>query len=1535
MEKSTAPFPEQVSTACKYLDIDIEGEHGRESAREDTFFQDLPSRSNPRVDYALRWLLKQINHREAYLSDPERPKPDQQGDGGRDPCLNAHAWTLLKAFIVRTLPTNVARLLKEHKFINGLEYALCFLASNHLHSHEVLNSGISQAQDTERFSSSDESADSSAKRNRKRKRGQEDPTEDRIAGQFLYVRVCRFLETLLQMAQDPPQDSDIYIVEYLKASLRAPPEQAANVLGYAMRYVNNKRNRSKIRYAHSTNTLPLSISPFIRLWELAAEGGEGRRSTELCLSFSKSCLIPILDWLDVHNVPDGAPASSQQPLIKYLEATVVANVILPGRGAYLNANRPEKARNPDIPTTMLADLLAPLRLVLDDSKLKEVGGDLSTSLHDTARRAALVFRLATENPPRVTPKQKAAEKTWLQKLFGMLVEMITTYDVERSGYLDSSRYECHHPILQVALQKEIRVETALLKNLLLRHSGLFVQGPDVDWSLINICIRLDPHLWIFPNALVPMQIRGSRLHYDDLISPLLSKLSNNGMRTRSSSSTSYKSLLHKIIYPLIDAFIEGRQLTRFLELWCAQISIRLPETRSLRQTSVWEDEALIKYVSQKVESSLTYSQIISFLHDYSGNSTAVGHRIPGFYDRGPYLVMLDCVLSADFTERAMEELGPAVARLYDQFLTEIIVEEDPWKQEEKWKIIMMINDRWRCSNDLSENEHRALEHAIEFGQREYDGATSQAHLLVLRYMMRIAKRTFPVSHEELQHLQSHIANTISGLIFQSHSQLSKTPNLPQMAFKPLDEYSQGADRFLLLFFANVTFLPSLLDVLPHSLVSAIFEALYNLASDKIEKNESSESQCISFLILWKTAMKMASKGEWKKVSKELAVTLNLMAASIKTKKKSHLAIQTIPNAAIHLLEKNKCTEIANAIIETLLYTAVDDYQLLELLKALHMLSEHFTGVMQVFKSDLPINASDDHRNSFAFTAIAGRLDDGFENRPYASQELEYLKRITATILAFHARGSLGKTEFFPKLAKALGYMMTEQSEYAFATAVIIQTCLNHLASLKIQLPQQYAEVQAMRLHQCHLVQSRYIDFPRTRMHSPHSELLQVVVALDCLRGYSDILVSMSKRCGICGHEINGEPLFEALRARQDAATLVNGNITPLTQEISDEWYQIREHEVALLSLSSKAPTNGDTVDYIQNLKVAKFPYEKRILLKQWHRDIEKDSSIIQKTLREIVSSMRSQAFPDIEPLLLLHKMIPVYPSFQRSHDKNISHLDPDAHYNSAADKEKRENFTILLNGACNTATQTSKASMCILSLTCINTMLRSKAQMITQWHVDSIMACIAITAQRFKEVFNPKAASYIHIALTRVFGSVLAAHRLKLGGRYHMILLALKVLLNPLFTPFKATPSSMTATDTTPPIDHSQTFTSTHTENLSRLLSSISDPTVSAVSHRHRNSAHRTHQHHGALNDETKKARTESGKHMPYFIMEFCVLQLSGRMVGEGMREKLMPGIWAVLNAMNKEVMGAMNAQMSVAGREIWREVYAEWKRDGRRGESG
>lgn len=140
-----------------------------------------------------------------------------------------------------------------------------------------------------------------------------------------------------------------------------------------MRYVNNKRNRSKIRYAHSTNTLPLSISPFIRLWELAAEGGEGRRSTELCLSFSKSCLIPILDWLDVHNVPDGAPASSQQPLIKYLEATVVANVILPGRGAYLNANRPEKARNPDIPTTMLADLLAPLRLVLDDSKLKEVG----------------------------------------------------------------------------------------------------------------------------------------------------------------------------------------------------------------------------------------------------------------------------------------------------------------------------------------------------------------------------------------------------------------------------------------------------------------------------------------------------------------------------------------------------------------------------------------------------------------------------------------------------------------------------------------------------------------------------------------------------------------------------------------------------------------------------------------------------------------------------------------------------------------------------------------------------------------------------------------------------------------------------------------------------------------------------------------------------------------------------------------------------------------------------------------------------------
>ena len=1099
--------------------------------------------------------------------------------------------------------------------------------------------------------------------------------------------------------------------------------------------------------------------------------------------------------------------------------------------------------------------------------------------------------------------------------------------MKRFGNVDSSKYECHHPILQVALQTGIRVDTSLLEDLLLRHSGLFAQGHSVDWSLINVCIELDPRLWLVLNVLPPTQLENNSVHHNDLISALLYKLSIYGSKNRSGTSSTSDVLLHKIIFPLIDVFVKGRQLTRFLELWCKRISVKLLEFRSLDQASIWEDEALIQYISKNVESSLTYSQIISLLHDYSGNTTASGDLIPGYYDHSPYLLVLDSILSASFTERAIEELRPTVARLYRQLLVEINVQDDPWRLEKKWKLIMLINERWCDLQEVSEIERMVLEHAIKFCECEIDGATFQTRLQAFRCMIQIARRTFPVPRDETQDPQSSILRAVENLISQAHSQKSEMAVL-QMTLKLSNNYIQNTDQFRLRFFANFIFISDILDSLPSPGIRIFFEALYHMANDDTDKGETSKEAGITYSTLWMTAVQKASTHRSKKFARELASVVNQKASEVRTNITSSLAIKTLPTVAIDLLDRNTCISTADAILDTLLYTTVNDYRLLDLLKALQVFSKKFVGAIRIFKADLPLRSNELDYSEFALVALACRLDRVYEQRLRATQELELLKQITSTVLTFHSRTSQGKAGFLPNLSKALRHVLLSTSTRSYVIAAIIQICLNHLYSLGENLAQQHLEVQAMRQHQHHLVQAWYIELDMVGIRSPQSTLTTAGTALDCLLGYSDILVQPPKCCAFCGHEMSSQPLWETLRA-QDMAAI--GETTPLSEEVSDEWYKIRGHKMSHRALLSKSFNDSeDTADHVRKFKTAQSPYEQRLLLKQWHRMGAKDPAIIQSTLPEIISCMQSQTFFEIEPLLLTDRMISMFPGFKRSHDKDTLGSDAESEIDTAADKKNRDIFTVLLNGACNTASQSSKAPMCILSLKCINTMLRSKAQFITQWHIDSIMACIAIAAGRLKQTNDPKAASHVHIALTRVFGSILAAHRLKLGGRYHMILLALQALLNPLFTPFKAPTSDRVSKTHGPSIDHSQTFTSTHTENLSRILSSISDPTVSAVSHRRSKI-----QQNGALNDETKKARTESGKHMLYFIMEFCMLQLSGRMVGEGMKEKLMPGIWSVLNAMSREIMGAMNAQMSVAGREIWREIYVEWKREGRGRERG
>lgn len=173
----------------------------------------------------------------------------------------------------------------------------------------------------------------------------------------------------------------------------------------------------------------------------------------------------------------------------------------------------------------------------------------------------------------------------------------------------------------------------------------------------------------------------------------------------------------------------------------------------------------------------------------------------------------------------------------------------------------------------------------------------------------------------------------------------------------------------------------------------------------------------------------------------------------------------------------------------------------------------------------------------------------------------------------------------------------------------------------------------------------------------------------------------------------------------------------------------------------------------------------------------------------------------------------------------------------------------------------------------------------------------------------------LYIGLCRILGTILALHRTKIGGRYHLVILALQSLLRCLFIPYAPTDSIY---------EPLSPFNVTQASAYARLLTTLSDPTISSVS-RPKNRSRLE------LNDETKKARSIAGQHLPYLIMEYCTSQLTGKLSPQ-MKAALEPALHAVLAVMTPEIMRTMNAALRESERVVWKALYEDWRRVGRSG---
>ena len=240
----------------------------------------------------------------------------------------------------------------------------------------------------------------------------------------------------------------------------------------------------------------------------------------------------------------------------------------------------------------------------------------------------------------------------------------------------------------------------------------------------------------------------------------------------------------------------------------------------------------------------------------------------------------------------------------------------------------------------------------------------------------------------------------------------------------------------------------------------------------------------------------------------------------------------------------------------------------------------------------------------------------------------------------------------------------------------------------------------------------------------------------------------------------------------------------------------------------------------------------------------------------------------------------------------------------------------------------TSADLC-LALEICKIILEKHPSTINQYTIDTLLSSIAALTSPSTIQITSSTPSAMFDRLCSLLGLLLSRHRKRLGGRYHLILPALQGLLKCLFfagTSFRAasqTKSQVIFIRTLPSWLRASKdpLTPKSAEHFTRMLTTICDPTLSSIRRKKSKS--------NELTDETKKAKSLAGQYMQYVIMDFCRCSLHGR-IDPLNKEKLMPGLYAVLDVMDRETMRGMNGAMDANGRAVWKGLYQDWERFGR-----
>jgi nucleolar pre-ribosomal-associated protein 2 len=1423
--------------------------------------------ATPKAEWTLRWLLKRLKNGKNYRVDPA-------------------SFLLLRQLIDVIPPKNLATTLREHKFLSILCDTVADLEAD---IFATVGSGQSIAtfdsDSSHTLAGSPTQHDQKSSKGTKRKRvapengGEvvdEDDQPQNPASCFLaFIRALDCLYGVVTLAQQT-LGTDENANSHLKLSLRGEPALVARFLGRsfqvaAVAITQFSQVGKTTDLQHLIFVLPAVLEP----WESRSFREDDTHNKASNEAFAKFCFAHGLR-LQLCLRDTKLDTDERAHLLHAIERILALHVLLPARAAFFErggSGIDYSQEEPDwSPVEPVTDTFRPI--VREYSVIQMSQGESKdvSSFHPSWQSIELLpelFDNAVRAVPRDIFRRQTHEAPWLETLFVAVAELAYTTAKEEDPDTLSTRFvSVLEELLRVALSRNV----GLSLHTVLTHAGytgLLKEGLDhVQWNVTALVISLGVDIFL-PNSGLPDSRK--------LLDALLDKIMLQWHKGFHKKSCKYDVIKNDVVIPLLRGFAAARDLTTFMELWHHQL-VKLEDARmrndSLPKFSVWEDDDLCDAYSEVMRTSLTGTSLAEQMRSAATKVKADNGRVSESSESYAEFVLMEAgfrgrTLTSDYSEDTLVSLIETLSATLSS------------KQTLHWRWRL-----WRFVRVLLENNTLST-----------DGKLAQA--------------------------TSPLLGSVAGMIRRNHKNLDTTPLAPLEAWE--------AYRYALVVvkgkptgeqlgeFADIS--KRVTDFIVSVSTDSAKKSMKTPWNGRIETLDSPITLCLAYFLALVRVPEAWERVPSEKRSLQLEHLLSLAAVQYRS---SSLPLEAVADNARFLQA----------------WTSVMCHE--------YLLSVPF--IVQDLVQVLNQTIENDHHNRRLCVESMQRIPAALITRGLRTAILNkflgvLLQQDSSPELTVGLLTMMAKLAAMPKCdaivtaewepistaARAINLQGTEvdlqimKSFRSLHRAVIAKLLVLKEDDRIEMLKKLFARTskQASKLRQ--IDRDSMADFLlRLTLAELWAHRKQLRDAFDedelaaCRqRVFGLILADMKSVKEQCRKQKLEETitLIKTIDALEDFEDLVTNNI-----EVEKFLSKIEHYmEMSIDSapsrlirrrlLASKGPEKSITKPVLQCAETltlqSLYAEDQQLFMRA---TTERFRSMTPEKIGQAIREIRELGFSGDSAgyrLLVIYLALVSLPPIE--------------------DKESSAGQELSLLGLdLSTALpkSTSITQFC-LTAECLSLLLRVHTRSLGQCNVDGVLMSIGSCASKVGPRISPEYAPTIYTRLCRLMGLVLGLQRLKIGGRFHLVVNAMQRLLTCLFA--KSRKRSRSAKSQT---NRSQPFwlaplSASHTTHYTRLLTSLCDPTVSAVL-RPQPGASRE-----ALTDETKKAKRIAGQYLQYVVTAYTRVSLNASLQPD-VKAALMPGLYAALDVMSRESMRALNAALDVSGRAVFKSLYDDYVKFGK-----